>query len=67
MNRKIILFFFFFSILTGADFGFTHDGNLYFSEGFGGHRWITLMKLSGEYHLWSWQPKMNSGMSRSLA
>lgn len=33
----------------GADFGFTHDGKLYFTESFGGHRWITLMTLSGEY------------------
>ena len=34
----------------GARFRFTHDGKLYFTESFGGHRWITLMKLTGEYH-----------------
>lgn len=34
----------------GANFGFTHDGKLYFTESFGGHRWITLMEMSGEFH-----------------
>lgn len=34
----------------GANFGFTHDGKLYFTETFGGHRWITIMELSGEFH-----------------
>lgn len=33
----------------GADFGFTHKGKLYFTESFGGHRWITIMELSGEF------------------
>jgi hypothetical protein len=33
----------------GADFGFTPDGNLYFTEFIRGHRWITFMKLSGEF------------------
>jgi hypothetical protein len=33
----------------GANFGFTPDGNLYFTEFIRGHRWITFMKLSGEF------------------
>ncbi len=33
----------------GANFGFTPDGNLYFTEHIRGHRWITFMKLSGEF------------------
>ena len=33
-----------------ANFGFTHDGKLYFTEFFGGHKWITLMEMSGEFH-----------------
>ena len=32
----------------GMSFGFTRDGKLFFTEYFRGHRWITLMKLSGE-------------------
>jgi hypothetical protein len=32
----------------GVSFGFTRDGRLFFTEYFRGHRWITLMKLSGE-------------------
>lgn len=34
----------------GANFGFTPAGKLCFTESFGGHRWITLMELSGELH-----------------
>jgi hypothetical protein len=34
----------------GANFGFIYDGKLYFTETFGGHRWITIMELSGEFH-----------------
>ncbi len=34
----------------GANFGFTQDGKLYFTEFFGGHKWITLMEMSGEFH-----------------
>jgi hypothetical protein len=34
-----------------VSFGFTHDKKrLYFTEFFGGHRWITFMDLSGKYH-----------------
>ena len=33
----------------GANFGFTSDGKLYFTEYIRGHRWITFMKLSGEF------------------
>lgn len=33
----------------GANFGFTPDGKLYFAEFYGGHKWITLMELSGEF------------------
>jgi len=33
----------------GANFGFTSDGKLYFTEFFRGHRWITFMELSGEF------------------
>lgn len=31
----------------GADFGFTPDGGLYFTEFFGGHPWLTIMDISG--------------------
>jgi hypothetical protein len=35
----------------GVSFNFTYDKKmLYFSEFFGGHRWITLMELSGKFH-----------------
>jgi hypothetical protein len=34
----------------GVGFGFLPDGKLYFTEFLGGHRWITVMKLSGELH-----------------
>lgn len=34
----------------GVRFGFTPMGRLYFTEFINGHRWITLMKLSGELH-----------------
>jgi hypothetical protein len=33
----------------GANFGFTPDGKLYFTEFIRGHRWITFMDLSGEF------------------
>jgi hypothetical protein len=33
----------------GANFGFTPDGKLYFTEAIRGHRWITFMELSGEF------------------
>jgi hypothetical protein len=33
---------------TDFFFSFTRDGRLFFAEFFRGHRWITLMKLSGE-------------------
>lgn len=32
----------------GVSFGFTRDGRLFFTEYFRGHRWITLMKPTGE-------------------
>jgi len=32
----------------GAAFGFLTDGDLYFTEFIGGHRWITVMELSGD-------------------
>lgn len=32
----------------GVRFGFTPEGKLYFTEFINGHRWITLMELSGE-------------------
>lgn len=35
---------------NGADFGFTLEGKLYFTESFGGHKWITIMELSGEFN-----------------
>jgi len=31
-----------------VSFGFTLDGKLFFTEFFGGHRWITFLKLDGE-------------------
>jgi hypothetical protein len=33
----------------GANFGFTPEGKLYFTEFIRGHRWITFMDLSGEF------------------
>lgn len=33
----------------GVRFGFMPDDKLYFTEFIGGHRWITIMELSGEY------------------
>jgi len=33
--------------VDGATFGFTPDGRLYFTEIFGGHRWLTLLGLDG--------------------
>ncbi len=33
----------------GANFGFTPEGILYFTEFIRGHRWITFMELSGEF------------------
>ena len=32
----------------GATFGFTTNGNVFFTEFFGGHRWITIMDLNGD-------------------
>jgi hypothetical protein len=32
----------------GVRFGFTPDGKLYFTEFIGGHRWISIVELSGE-------------------
>jgi hypothetical protein len=35
----------------GMSFNFTYDNKmLYFTEFFGGHRWITFMNLSGKFH-----------------
>jgi len=34
----------------GVRFGFTPDDKLYFTEFIGGHRWITIMELSGELY-----------------
>jgi hypothetical protein len=34
----------------GVQFGFTPDGKLYFTEFIGGHRWITIVELSGELY-----------------
>lgn len=35
----------------GMSFNFTYDNKmLYFTEFFGGHRWITFMELSGKFH-----------------
>lgn len=31
----------------GATFGFTPDGRLFFTESYGGHRWLTLLHLDG--------------------
>ncbi|MGD2246749.1 MAG: 6-bladed beta-propeller [Candidatus Aminicenantes bacterium] len=33
----------------GVTFGFTEERNLFYSEYFGGHPWITLVDLSGEF------------------
>ncbi len=32
----------------GSSFGFTTDGNLFFTEFFGGHRWLSIMELNGD-------------------
>jgi len=34
----------------GVSFGFTTDDKLFFTQFIGGHRWITIMELSGELH-----------------
>ena len=34
----------------GVRFGFTVDGKLYFTEFINGHRWITIMELTGKLH-----------------
>ncbi len=36
-----------FQRIDGATFGFTRTGELFFTEYFGGHRWITIMDLEG--------------------
>jgi hypothetical protein len=36
--------------IDGVNFGFTTDNNLFFTEYFVGHPWITLMKLDGRFH-----------------
>ncbi len=52
----------------GANFGFTHDRRLCFTESFGGHRWITIMELSGELHK-VLHPEINEifGIANSLS
>ncbi len=35
--------------VDGANFGFTQDKRLYFTEYIRGHRWVTFMELSGEF------------------
>jgi len=37
--------------MDGVSFGFTYDKKrLFFTEFFGGHRWITFMELTGKFH-----------------
>lgn len=36
-----------FQRIDGATFGFTPDGRLFFTEYYGGHRWLTLLHLDG--------------------
>ena len=36
-----------FQRIDGASFGFTHAGEIFFTEFFGGHRWITVLDLEG--------------------
>jgi len=50
----------------GVRFGFIPDGKLYFTEFINGHRWITLMELSGElYKTIKLQLSEAFGISRS--
>ena len=50
----------------GVRFGFTVDGKLYFTEFINGHRWITLMELSGAlYKTIKLQISEMFGISRS--
>lgn len=51
----------------GANFGFTPDKKLYFTEFIRGHRWITFMELSGEF-IKVLTPKINElfGISTSF-
>jgi len=44
-----------------ASFGFTTDKRLFFTEFFGGHRWITELNLDGSLHV-TWTPKMKKTM-----
>jgi hypothetical protein len=52
----------------GVHFNFTYDRKLlYFTEFFGGHRWITFMELSGKFHkVLKLKVTRNYAISRSL-
>ncbi len=52
----------------GVSFGFTADGRLFFTEFFGGHPWITVVKLDGELdRVIKPQVKEFFGISRAVA
>ncbi len=52
----------------GATFGFTTDGNLFFTEYFGGHRWLTLMELNGDLiRTLAPQLQVNYGIDRATS
>ncbi len=47
--------------IDGLNFGFTADNRLYFTQYFGGHRWITFLNLNGKFqHLLT--PKIKEKM-----
>jgi hypothetical protein len=52
----------------GANFGFTQDGQVYITETFGGHRWISVLELTGEVdELIHLDFKENFGIGESFA
>jgi len=52
----------------GATFGFTTDDKLFFTEFFGGHRWLTIMELNGDLiQTLSPQLKVNYGIEKATS
>jgi hypothetical protein len=55
--------------IDGVSFGFTYDKKrLFFTEFFGGHRWITFMELTGKFHnVLKLKMKRNYAISRAIS
>jgi len=58
-----------FQRIDGVSFGFTFDKKrLFFTEFFGGHRWITFMELTGKFHnVLKLKMKRNYAISRAIS